>query len=200
MSSIAVLGTGSVGSTLARGWASEHDVLVGTRSPDDPEIRALAADIGATVTEQAAAAADADVVVLAVPGPAVVAIAESLASELSETVVLDPTNVLPRPESGESLAEQVAAAAPEASVAKAFNTVGANVMADPQVGGGTATMLLAGVPEAIAVAEALATDLGFDPVDAGGLDAAIYLEDLARLWIHLSREYGREIAFELLGA
>jgi hypothetical protein len=35
---------------------------------------------------------------------------------------------------------------------------------------------------------------------AGDLAAAGLLEDLARLWIHLSREHGRDIAFRLLGA
>ncbi|MFB6188558.1 MAG: NADPH-dependent F420 reductase [Halapricum sp.] len=198
MQTIAVLGSGTVGSTLARGWADRYEIVVGSRSTDDPDVRALANEVGGTATDQRAAAADADIAVLAVHGSAVVDLAKSLSETLADTVVIDPTNVLPRPDSGESLAEQVAAAAPDAAVAKAFNTVGANVMADPQIDGGTATMLLAGDAAAVEVAEELAADLGFDPVVAGDLSAAIYLEDLARLWIHLSGEYGRDIAFELL--
>lgn len=195
---IAVIGTGSVGSALASGWARSHEITLGSRSPGEPSVTELAEAIGATVETPAAAARDNEVVVLAVPGGAVVDLAGSL--PLEGRVVVDPTNVLPRPESTVSLAEQVAQAAPGAAVVKAFNTVGANVMADPSVGGGTATMLLAGDGAAVDVARELAETLGFDPVEAGDLSAAIYLEDMARLWIHLSRGHGRNIAFSLLGA
>jgi predicted dinucleotide-binding enzyme len=49
------------------------------------------------------------------------------------------------------------------------------------------------------VAAALASDLGFDPVDAGPLTSARLLEPLAMLWISLAiRGQGREIAFRLM--
>lgn len=60
-------------------------------------------------------------------------------------------------------------------------------------------MFLAGDdPEAVDTVGTLARDLGFEPVVAGGLTAAGYLEHLARFWIHLSQECGRDIAFRLL--
>jgi predicted dinucleotide-binding enzyme len=46
----------------------------------------------------------------------------------------------------------------------------------------------------------LAEELGFEPVDAGGLTAARHLENLALFWIHLANVngFGRDIAFRLL--
>jgi predicted dinucleotide-binding enzyme len=199
MDPIAILGSGAVGSALARGWVDTHDVIVGTRTPEDEAVQTYASEIGARVANQQAAAAEAAVVVLAVPGSVVVDLAASLADELADTVVIDPTNTLPRPELGESLAEQIAEAAPAAVVVKAFNTVGANVMSEPEIDGRRATMLVCGDVPAVDAASELAAELGFEPVVAGGLNTAIYLEDLARLWIHLSGTYGRDIAFDLLG-
>jgi predicted dinucleotide-binding enzyme len=52
--------------------------------------------------------------------------------------------------------------------------------------------------EAKGVARRLATELGFDAVDAGGLERARLLEALALLWISLAvGGMGREIAFKL---
>ncbi|MEV4114188.1 NAD(P)-binding domain-containing protein [Nonomuraea sp. NPDC049695] len=40
---IGILGTGNVGRALAAGWATAgHDVVLGSRRPDDRELRALA--------------------------------------------------------------------------------------------------------------------------------------------------------------
>jgi predicted dinucleotide-binding enzyme len=74
-------------------------------------------------------------------------------------------------------------------------------MTNPVIGGERATMFLAGDDEAaVKTVATLANDLGFEPLVVGGLSAAGHLEHLARFWIHLSREYGRDIAFRLLGA
>jgi len=196
------VGAGRVGETLARGFAvAGHDVVFGSRTPDDESVAALVAELGdaARATTVERAAAEGSVVVLAVPGDVAPEVAADLASELAGTVVIDPTNVMDR--SGESVAERIGAAAPETRVVKAFNTIGTDGMADPVIDGERASMFVASDDaDAKAVATALASDLGFGVVDAGDLDAAIMLEDLARLWIHLSRSRGRDIGFRLLGA
>jgi hypothetical protein len=188
---VAVLGTGSVGTALARGWATAggYDLVLGSRSAGDPD---------ADLATPAEAAGSADVVVLAVPGTAVVDVARDLATTLAGRVVLDATNG-PVPEGSDSIAEAVAAAAPDASVAKAFNTIGANRMTAPGFPDGTASMFVCGDAPATAVAAELAAALGFDVVEAGDLAAAAHLESLAWAWIHLSRRYGRDIGFRLLG-
>lgn len=196
---IGIIGTGSVGQALAQGFtAAGHEVVVGSRNPeytDDgfgAETRAVS---------QAEAAEFGEVVVLALPASAIDDVAADLADALAGKPVVDPANEFPDATHDQSVAERVAEAAPEAHVVKAFNTVGDNLMTGPVVGGEPVTMLVAGDAERArgTVAE-LATDLGFDAFVVGDLSNAAHLEHLARFWISLSRDYGRDIAFRLLRA
>jgi hypothetical protein len=199
---VAVVGTGSVGSALARGLGATgaYDVVLGSRSAADPDesLRRLVDAAGARLATPAAAAGEADVVVLAVPGSVVVDVAGDLASSIGDAPVLDPTNGAP-PAGAESIAGAVADALPGAPVAKAFNTIGANRMASPTFPDGTASMFVCGDDEAVAVAADLASALGFEVCEAGGIDAARHLEALALAWIHLAGVHGRDIGFRLLG-
>jgi predicted dinucleotide-binding enzyme len=74
-------------------------------------------------------------------------------------------------------------------------------MENPRYGAEAATMFYAG-DHAVAkkVAHDLARDLGFDPVDAGGLKQAHTLEVMASFWGNLAygQKLGRGIAFRLL--
>lgn len=192
---IGVVGTGSVGSTLGRRWAEAgHGVRFGTRDPDRRDVRDLVGSIdGDAAAVSVAEASDADVLVLAVPARAV---EPTLSGVDVSGVLVDPTNDYPEPGS-EPGVERAARLAPEARVVKAFNTVGAEVMADPVLDGVAATMPLAGDdPGAKALVADLARDLGFEPLDVGDRSAAVHLENLARLWIHLAVSTGhREFAF-----
>lgn len=98
-------------------------------------------------------------------------------------------------------AEQVAAWTRGARVVKAFNTVGANVMADPSFGGVKPVMFYCGDDKAAKaqVAE-LAASIGFDARDAGPLTQARLLEPFALLWISLALVHGYVlgIGFQLL--
>lgn len=198
MATIAIIGTGSVGEALGTGWADGHDIVYGSRAPDDAETDGLADQLPGVLTSQADAAARADVVVLAVPGSVVVEVTESLSTSLAGKPVIDCTNEYPHRTTDTSIAERVAAAAPDSAVAKAFNTIGANRLTDPTFAAGTASMFVCGDTDAVGVAADLARELGFDAVETGDLSAAIYLEELARFWIHLSRSYGRDMGFRLL--
>ncbi|SFR46732.1 NADPH-dependent F420 reductase [Halogeometricum limi] len=193
---VGIVGTGSVGGSLASGLAAAgHDVVVGSRDPEAAEV----ADVD--VVTQRAAAERGDVVILALPASVVAGVAGDLRDALDGKPVLDAANEYPTPGGDASVAARVADAAPTANVVKAFNTIGANRMTDPAFDGERATMFLAGDDEdAVSVAAELAADLGFEPVVAGDLAAATHLEHLARFWIHLSGTYGRDIAFRLLGA
>lgn len=221
---IAVIGSGNVGGTLGRRWATlGHDVVFGVR---DSQRGAAAVKGGAgdgalpprarVATPAQAVRGDdgwrADVVLLATPWAAVpTALAELGPGALDGVVLLDATNPLGaglRLETGPdgaSGAEQVQALAPAARVVKVFNTTGFDNMRDPVYEGVASVMFYAGDdPSARLVAHQLASDLGFEAVDAGPLMRARQLEHLAVLWISLAMgvggtpSHGRDIAFRLV--
>jgi hypothetical protein len=205
---ITIIGTGSVGAALGRGWAeAEHTVIFGSRHPHSDDVEALVDSIGrrassATPDEAATAA---EVVALAVPWNAADSAVAGL-GDLSGKILIDCTNPLAAglksAVGGDtSGAEAIARWAPGAHVVKAFNTTGANNMADPNYAGTPLTMFVCGDDaDAKATVAGLAEDLGFEAVDAGPLDRARLLEPMARLWIHLAMTdgLGREIGFKLL--
>lgn len=203
---IAVIGAGNVGGALARAFAGlGHAITLGVRDPDAERVRALAANTNAQLTLPSDAAQRADLVVLAVPGSVSVEAAASL-GDLTGTILLDTTNpvgpgLLPPPGDGRSLAERVARAAPGARVVKAFHTLAAEHMGYGQLGGRRIALFLCGDdPDANGTVAGLASDLGFEPVDVGGLDRARLTEPMALVWITLATRQGvgRDVAFGLL--
>jgi NADPH-dependent F420 reductase len=203
---IAIIGTGSVGSALGTHWAQAgHEIVYGSRDPDSAKVKDLLSETGedaraGTIGEAANAA---EVVVLATPWDATRDVLRQ-AGDLDGKILIDCTNPLgsrsPAAE-GRSGGEMVATWAPGARVVKAFNNTGADNMADPAYGETAASMFICGDDEeARTLVSGLASDLGFDVVDAGGLEAARHLEALAMFWVYLAyrRGLGRDIAFQLL--
>lgn len=147
------------------------------------------------------AAARAEVVVLAVPWAAVASTVEQL-GDVTGRVVVDATNPLKPDLSGldvegdSSAGEQVAAMLPTARVVKAFNTTGAANLAAPVYPEGALAMLICGedVGAKDTVAE-LARDIGFEVVDAGGIELSRRLEAFAMLWIGLAYGTGHGTDF-----
>lgn len=194
-----------MGSALGAGWSKAgHKIIFGSREPKSQKMLELSQSTGAA-TGSNQQAAEADVVVLTMPWPAVNEVVSGL--QLSGKVVVDVTNPLLPDLSGlevgttTSAAELVAQRAKGARVVKAFNTVGFNVMAHPQFRDGSAVMFYCGDDaEAKKTVHQLAADLGFDPHDAGPLTQARYLEPFAMLWITLALKqgYGREFGFKLM--
>ena len=205
---IAMIGTGRVGETLGRAWAGAgHDLVFGSRDPQGQKAQALVKSIGEKVCADtiAAAAGWGEVVVLAVPWNAAEETLRS-AGSLADKLLIDCTNAigpgmqpaLPNTTSG---GELVAGWAPGAKVVKAFNTVGFEVMANPDFGGQKASLFFCGDdPLAKAKAARLIMEAGFESVDSGPLSVARYLEPMTLLWINLVRGQGlgRNIAFKLL--
>jgi predicted dinucleotide-binding enzyme len=81
-----------------------------------------------------------------------------------------------------------------------MNQIGANRMDAPKFTQGTPVMFVCGDGDKKAVVIQLVRELGFDTVDAGGLQIARLLEPYAMLWIHLAlvQGLGRDIGFALL--
>jgi len=191
---IAIIGTGQVAGALGPALAARgHEIVYGSRDPARADVKALLEQTGpkASVLTPPEAAAHADIVVLAVPGLAVEAITRSL-GDLSGKIVIDPTNPLRRAADGRfelsgpgSNAELIQAAAPEAFVVKAFNTLSWQTMADPSTGGGPVSIPLVGdSSEAKAKVAGLVESLGLEAIDVGPLRHARYVEGMLILWIN----------------
>jgi hypothetical protein len=207
---IAIIGTGSVGAALGRGWSrAGHRIHYGVANPGDPKHARAASEAGnAELAGIAEAAAAADAIVLAVPWDAVPSVTRTL-GDIDGKLVMDVTNPLRMGAHGLELAvgfdasggEAVAAWLPRARVVKTMNQVGFMVM-DATGGYPTApSMFVAGDDEgARKAAMTLVADLGFAPVDAGPMRVARLLEPYAMLWIHMAVNQGSSLtgAFALM--
>jgi len=189
---IAVIGTGSIGGTLGRRWRETgQDVVYGVRNPAGASSSGPG---GAPLVGILEAVTSAEVVLLAVPGPAVPELANSLGGALDGKVVIDATNNIGAPEANSHAA--IGGAAPGARYARAFNTLGWENFADPLPG---TDLFFASDPEARATVEELVSTIGLGPVYVGGADAVRAVDALLGLWFALMKENGtRKLAFHLV--
>jgi 8-hydroxy-5-deazaflavin:NADPH oxidoreductase len=137
-----------------------------------------------------------EIVILAVPYPALADVLAAYGGQLDGKVVVDITNPLNfqtfdslTVPADSSAAAEIAAALPRARVVKAFNTTFAATLASGSVGGQPTTVLIAGDD---ADAKALLADLitagGLRAIDAGDLRRARELEALGFLQITLAAQ------------
>lgn len=192
---IGVLGSGVVAKTLAVGFIKHgHKVMIGSRSPEKLADWA-AENPQASTGNFAAAAAFGEFLVLAVKGPvAAEALQLAGAENLKGKPVADACNPIADtpPVNGvlqfftgpnESLMEKLQAEFPEAHFVKAFNSVGAHRMIDPQFKDGKPTMFICGNnEEARKTVSSLLDNLGWETADMGGAEAARAIEPLCMLW------------------
>ena len=179
---IGIIGKGNVGTAIAKGLSRKgHEIKHGHRDPNEPV---------------AEAARWGEVVVFAVPHENVADAAKAIGSAADGKVLLDVTNAI-----GENMnlaigfstsaAEELQKKLPKARVVKAFNTVFAVNQSTGRIGNEQLTLFVAGDDEkAKQTVMQLGRDIGFDPVDAGPLKAARYLEPMAMLLINLGYGLG----------
>jgi len=178
---IAVLGAGRVGSTVGRLWhAAGHDVTFTARHATRP--RALAAELGegAHAASVADAVAAAEVVLVAVPGPAVTDALQA-AGPLDGRIMIDAANAFGQQQlSLRSLAD----AFPRARWVRAFNSLSVGVMADDNHRQPPWVLFLSGDQQAKPAVAQLIPDAGFDPVDLGGIDDSQLQNPGSALWTY----------------
>jgi predicted dinucleotide-binding enzyme len=215
---IAVLGTGSVGRTLAAAFHGlGHEVTIGTRDvaatmgrtdPDgfgNPPFPEWADDHDAIgVATFAEATVGAELIVNATSGTASLEALSSAAGDgdLADAIIVDVANALDfsdgRPPSlavanTDSLGEQIQRTFPRARVVKTLNTMNAAVMVDPAlVADGDHTVFLSGDDAgAKATVGDLLRALGWtDVVDLGGIATARGVEMVLPLWLSLNGALG----------
>ena len=176
MAHVSIIGTGNMGRAIA-------DIVIAG---------------GNTVEAYGHADADkpvtGDIVVLAVPYPAVADVLAKRADQLAGKIVIDITNPL-NFETFDSLTvaadgsatAEIAAALPQARVLKAFNTNFAATLAAGTVGPLPATVLIAGDDaDAKALLAGVITAGGLRVIDAGSLRRARELEAIGFLQLTLA--------------
>lgn len=176
MTHLSILGTGAMGqaiATIARNGG--HTVqLLGSQDVETPVAG--------------------EVVVLAVPYPAVADVIAQRGHQLAGRIVVDITNpldfetfdslVVP---AGSSAAAEIAAALPQSRVLKAFNTTFAATLGAGTVGPVPTTVLIAGDDaEAKSTLAGIVTSGGLAAIDAGSLSRARELEALGFLQLTLA--------------
>jgi predicted dinucleotide-binding enzyme len=193
MTSVGVIGTGRIGTMVARHLAGAgHDVLISSR--DAERLRPIAAEIGARAgTPQEAA--QADVVILSVPWTAVDDVVAGV--DLDGKVVVDTTNQYGRG-GVEQIPDGLTAAQfnqrrmPGARYTKSFNTLTAAFQTSeagrpPQTR--VVQWLCGDDAEVKEVVAQLIRDAGFEPVDIGGTADAAVMEAPRREGAVYGEEY-----------
>jgi 8-hydroxy-5-deazaflavin:NADPH oxidoreductase len=193
-------GTGDQGRGLAyRVALAGQAVLIGSRSPERAAAAAAAIGHGVRGLGNEEAAAQSDVVIVAVPWDGHGALLESLRPVLAGKLVVDCVNPLGFDKNGPyalpvaegSAAEQAAALLPESTVCAAFHHVSAALLADPAVNRVDLDVLVLGEDrDAVAAVLALAGRIaGMRGVYAGRLRNAHQVEALTANLIAINRRY-----------
>jgi predicted dinucleotide-binding enzyme len=207
---IGILGTGPVGQALGACWVGlGHDVVLGSRRPDNDSAVAWAAANGSRATSGTfkTAAASADLVVNATAGQNSIAALTMAADELPGKVILDVANALdfshgfpPALAVGpsDSLAEAIQRAFPDVRVVKALNTMPVEIMVAPAaVANGDHSVFVSGDDqEAKDLVIGLLNEMGWrgDRVfDLGNLASARGPELLLPLWLMVMQRSGRRL-------
>ena len=183
---IAVIGTGNVGMALGTELAEQgHGIVYGSRSPLGLNALDLAKKNSghAYTATPGEAAARAGIIVLAVPGMIVEEVVLGL-GDLSGKLIIDATNPLVMNEPMKftygvesSNGEIVQAAAPDALVVKAFNTVTWQSMISPEDSDGPLYVPLAGDDEeAKSLVAEMVTGMGLVPFDLGPIEVSHWTE------------------------
>ncbi|MEM7431461.1 MAG: NAD(P)-binding domain-containing protein [Pseudomonadota bacterium] len=197
---IAVIGTGEVGKALGPEFAAQgHTIVYGSRDPDRADIKVLIAKTGdeASAMLPAEAVEHADIVVLAVPGMLVSEIVLGL-GDLSEKIIIDPTNPLIWSETGiefgveTSNAEIIQGLAPAAYVVKAFSTLNWRDMVEPESSGGPISIPLTGNSDTAKRAVAsIIEKMGLEPIDVGPVENSHWVEGMTMLYLRNRRASDR---------
>ena len=209
---IGVLGSGTVGQTLAGGFLKhDYEVMIGTRDAAKlAEWRGK--NPGAHVGSFSDAASFGDAVVLAVKGDVAAQVLRAAGgANLAGKLVIDACNPIADvpPDKGvlrfftsldDSLMERLQKEFPDAHLVKAFNSVGAPRMVNPQYQAGQPTMFICGDDAgAKAATSKILADFGWETADMGGVEAARAIEPLCMLWcIPVFLHHQATHAFKLL--
>jgi 8-hydroxy-5-deazaflavin:NADPH oxidoreductase len=171
----AIIGTGLVGTTLARFFAAKNIPVLIANSRGPETLAELAAEIGPSVTAVTAAeAVNADIILFAVGSVAFKKVG-AMRPDWSGKIVIDVTNAFMLPPEVQQAEYQGrltslvnAERVPGAKLVKAFNQLPMKVLSSPVPAGGRRVVFISSDHEdASARVAVLAEELGFAPIEVG---------------------------------
>ncbi len=187
---VTVIGAGNIGSAVAN-IAVKAGATTQVLDRDAAKAKAVSDKvIAGTVSETAITG---DIVVIALPYPAMHDVLEANKAQLAGKIVVDVTNPIDF-STGDMLeiaegsaAEQFASQFPEVTILKAFNTNFAATLATGEIAGKPTTIMVAGDDdEAKSSLRTLVDAAGYKSVDAGALKRARNMEAFGALQINLA--------------
>jgi len=197
---ITFIGCGNVGAPLADHLQRlGHSVTLAARDVQSQAVsRARARNAALQALPQEAAVRAAEVVFLATPYMANAQVVPPLAEALAGKVLIDCTNPVGPGlshglNSAQSGSQALQALAPQARVVKAFTIYGFENFensAYPGYGVKPAMFFCGNDAAAKATAAGLIGQLGWEPLDVGGLEQALHLEHMTLLWVRMVRVKG----------
>ena len=189
---IAILGAGNIGGTMGRKWAAAgHEVVYGVRNSGSPKTQAALQSSGknAKTTDLREAISTAQVVLFSVPWDAVPEIAAANSAELAGKIILDATNNFVGPVINRI--DILQKNAPSAQVYRAFNSLGWEVFANPEIHGTPVDHFFTGPDGAERQkVEQLIAEIGVHPIWVGSNDLATVVDALGALWVNLAYRLG----------
>ncbi|MFM2124984.1 MAG: hypothetical protein RL328_1435 [Acidobacteriota bacterium] len=198
---IAFIGYGNVGAPLADHLQRlGHEVTLAANDAASESVKkALARNGGLKVAAPRQAVGSAEVVFLATPFQANEGALAAVAEEMKGKVLVDCTNpVGPGLSHGlkseQSGAEWLQKLAPESPVVKAFTIYGfENFENNAYPGYDVKPMMMYCGRDAAAkqTVRGLIEQLGWEPLDVGGLEQALHLEHMTLLWVRMVRAGGQ---------
>ncbi len=206
---IGIIGSGNMGSSLARLWAAKgHEILLTSTSPD--QTKEVADSIGRNVTTGTTSDAVnyGNVVVFAFPYSSLDDVI-SKGGSFDNKIIIDLINPLTDDAQDllmghtTSAAEEISKRLPKAKVIKAFNTIASPVMQSEHginfKGIAPDVYYCGGDDSSKKIVKQLIEDIGFESIDAGPLSNARFLEPMAEFVIQLAMlGMGADIAIKIL--
>lgn len=194
---ISILGAGKIGLALATLWARKgHSICIGSRHPE--KLQSVVKTLGSNVRVQSikAAAAENDILLLAVPYSAVTEVIAEIKDVINHKIIIDATNPFgfspeghvistlgPKMTEGSYMANLV----PNSTVVRAFS----HIMDELLVSRGTnqpglfAVAIAGDNQHAKSIVAELVQDTGFLPVDIGTLSESAPLDPGGVLFPHV---------------
>jgi hypothetical protein len=197
---IAFIGYGQVGAPLADHLQRVgHYVALAANDPSSESVKkALAKNADLKVSSPKDAVRDAEVVFLATPFQANETALKAVSEEIRGKILIDCTNPvgsnlshgLNNVQSGSEMVQKLL---PDTKVVKAFTIYGFENFENsfyPGYNVQPAMMYCGNDSGAKKIVGELITQLGWEPLDVGGLEQALHLEHMTLLWVRMVRVNG----------